>query len=51
MSVNQQYPDKVFIFMDGSKDIETGGTGTAGFIPKYEIAIKKRTTDHITCIE
>ncbi len=35
------------IFTDGSKDLTSGRTAAAFFIPKYNINISKRTTDHI----
>ena len=38
--------DKVQIYTDGSKDAN-GQTGAGVFIPKYEINIKKRTSDHL----
>lgn len=36
---------KLMVFSDGSEDPETGRPGTAVYIPQYEIAIIKRTTD------
>lgn len=35
--------DNVVSFTDGSKDLETGHTGTASFIPQCVKAINKRT--------
>ena len=46
--INHQYPDKLFIFTDGSKDPEAGRTGTAIFIPKFNIGIKNRTSNHLS---
>lgn len=46
--IDQHFADKVLVFTDGSKDPETGRTGAAVFIPQYEVAIKKRTTDHLS---
>lgn len=36
------------LFSDGSKDPETGLTWTAVYIPQYEIAIIKRTTNNLS---
>ncbi len=35
------YRDKLFIFTDGSKLLETGRTGATFLISHYEIAVKK----------
>lgn len=35
-----QHQGKLFIFTDGSKDPEPGRTGTAVYIPQYDITIK-----------
>lgn len=44
----KQYQEELFIFTDGSKQPETGRTGAAFFIPRYEVAVKKRTTDYLS---
>ncbi|XDV45291.1 hypothetical protein PO909_013411, partial [Leuciscus waleckii] len=46
--LDQTYSSWVQIFTDGSKDPISGRTAAAVYIPKFQISIKKRITDHIS---
>ena len=46
--LDQTYSSWVQIFTDGSKDPVSGRTAAAVYIPKFQISIKKRITDHIS---
>jgi len=46
--IEQNYANSVVIFTDGSKEPENGRTGAAVYIPEFKVAIKKRTTDHVS---
>lgn len=42
------YGDSIQIYTDATKDPIIGKTGAAVFISKYNINIKKRTSDHLS---
>lgn len=46
--VETMYNDAVQIYTDASKDPITGKASAAVFIPKYNIMIQKRITDHLS---
>ena len=48
MYCEQHYPDSVFIYTDGSKDPESGCTGSAVYIPACKESIKKRLTNNVS---
>ena len=48
MYIEQHFGDKLLVYTDGSKDPESGRTGAAVFIPKYKVAIKKRTRNQLS---
>ena len=44
--IEQIYPNRVVIFIDGSKEPENGHTEAAVYIPEFKVAVKERATDH-----
>lgn len=46
--LKKQYTDKIIVFTDGTKDLGSGCTGAAVFIPQLKIIIKKRTSNNLS---
>ena len=44
--IEQNYPKRVSIFTDGSKEPDYGRTGAAVYIPEFKVAVKERATGH-----
>ena len=43
--IEQNYPNRVAIFTDGSKEPENGCSGAAAYIPEFKVPVKERAND------